>query len=697
MAAEAVGASAAIGITIAGLGILRGAPCLRRRSHRAPWSADPRSALLAGLIACTAIAGAAVADWRGVTADPPPRGTQGMGSAGRWSSRGGTGEHPAGQRAGRGSELAASLRSRAAAAFDVGLPTELEALLKGMALGDDSGLSPSVRRDFRNASLSHVTAASGQNIALLLALAMPILAGFGVRYRWRIAVCALLALVYVPLAGAESPIRRACVMALAALLARGRGGRGRVWHSILLAAVVTAILDPTAPGALGWQLSFAAVVAMVALGPPLSAALERTGLPEPLREPIAMTIAATLSTTPLIAHAAGRLSIAAVPANLIAAPAVAGAMSAGLAAAAVGQISPMLSGPLLWAAALPAGAVLEVASIFGRRPFGAVDWRPDSAITIGMLAVLAAFTGWLRWRTPTWPLTAPTRSGASQRHLRPKGRKLAAALAGVAVLVGGCLVLEPRSGDYSAGPRIAFIDVGQGDAELVADGHAGILIDTGPPSTPIASKLREMGIKRLVGLLLTHGQADHAGALDDLLRGFRPELVIDGTATAAGAETARVASLIRAHGLSAVRPTPGLRIAAGDASIEVIAPTRAGAAGQDPNTLSAVAVARAGPLSALLTGDAESPVLEELDLPSVDVIKLPHHGSTDPGLGSVLERVQPALSVVEVGRNPYGHPARSALAQAQRWGRVLRTDRGGTIVVTGSAANGLRIRSEPDL
>ncbi len=92
---------------------------------------------------------------------------------------------------------------------------------------------------------------------------------------------------------------------------------------------------------------------------------------------------------------------------------------------------------------------------------------------------------------------------------------------------------------------------------------------------------------------------------------------------------------------------------------------------------------RAGGLDVLLSADAESDTLLPLDLPDVDAMKVPHHGSADPGLPEVLERVRPEFAAIGVGPNTYGHPTASTLAALEQAGvRTYRTDRDGTVTLT---------------
>jgi competence protein ComEC len=115
---------------------------------------------------------------------------------------------------------------------------------------------------------------------------------------------------------------------------------------------------------------------------------------------------------------------------------------------------------------------------------------------------------------------------------------------------------------------------------------------------------------------------------------------------------------------------------------------------EDPNPRAVVAIVSAGSFELFLSADAESEALRSLDLPDVDAIKVPHHGSADPGLPWLLGRLRPELAAIEVGRhNVYGHPAASTLLALRR-ARVptYRTDRDGTVTLT--IDHGLRAASE---
>jgi competence protein ComEC len=238
------------------------------------------------------------------------------------------------------------IRTRAERALGTGLPQRQAALLRGMTLGQDEALDERTRDDFRISSLAHVLAASGQNVALLLALALPLLAYVGLGLRGRLIGALALIALYVPLAGAGPSIQRAGVMGAATTIAALAGRPASRWYALLLAAAATLALNPRASGDPGWQLSFAAVAAIALLAKPITAALRARRVPQPVADATAMSLAATLGTAPLLALHFHELSIVGIPANLLAAPAIAPITWLGMLAAALGQISPHLATPL---------------------------------------------------------------------------------------------------------------------------------------------------------------------------------------------------------------------------------------------------------------------------------------------------------------------------------------------------------------
>lgn len=560
------------------------------------------------------------------------------------------------------------VRSRAEDALRAGPPPREAALLRGMALGQDEALTPAVREDFRRAGLSHLVAASGQNVVLLAALATPLLALAGLGRRARLVALLGLIALYVPLAGGGPSIRRAGIMGAAGVVAALAGRPSSRSYALLLAAAGTLALDPRSAGDPGWQMSFAAVLGILVAVPRMLAAGAARRIPRALAEALAVTVAATVATAPLIAAHFGRVSLAALPANLLAAPAVAPVMWLGLAASAAGQVSARAAAPLAALAGPPLGYLEWVAHAAAVLPSAQVRAGPGEVL-VALGALAGALLG----------------ARAAGRRARRPALAVGAVLAAAALATVGVVVAtRPRAAAPPTVPAVSFLDVGQGDATLLQDGEHAVLVDAGPREGPILERLREAGVGRLDALVITHAQADHEGGAPAVLRRHDVSLLLDGGAGARGAERARIASEAARRGVRVVAARAGRRLTAGRLALDVLWPPGdpAAAGSADPNEQAVVAIARAGPLRVLLTADAESPVLGPLPLAPVDVLKVAHHGSADPGLPSLLSRLRPGLAVIEVGRgNPYGHPAPGTLATLRAVPRVLRTDRDGTVRV----------------
>jgi competence protein ComEC len=576
------------------------------------------------------------------------------------------------------------IRGRAEDGLGRGMPAREAQLARGFVLGEDDGIDAGTVEDFRRAGLSHLLAVSGQNVALLALLAMPLLAAFGILLRTRLVWILGAIVVYVPLAGAGPSILRAGVMGGISVLATLSGRRSSRLYALALAAVVTLAVDPRIAADVGWQLSFAAVLGILALASPLRAAIGARigarGWRGALAEGAAVTVAATLATAPLIAFHFESISTTTLFANLLALPAVAPAMWLGMLAAIAAQVPGFPIGALNAISAPLLAYIAQVAAWCGRPSWAYLHVELDmTGLIVSYLALAAAAIGIPRlWRYRR--LAALRGKTPPRRSFRRVG---AASVAGLAVFVLAWAGGHAGAGASGAvgGLRISVLDVGQGDAILFQPADApALLVDGGPPGDGLEAKLRAAGVQRLGVAVVTHEQSDHAGGIEELLGRFPIERLayarlsrrLRGEAEVAGAEPERLAEGASMHSgklrLEVLWPPPDL----------LTTPL----AGTDPNTQALVLLARWGNFSMLLTADAEAEAVP-LDPGPVDVLKVAHHGSEDDGLDALLDRTTPWLAVISVGAdNPYGHPTPATLATlAAHRVPILRTDRDGTVVL----------------
>ncbi len=573
-------------------------------------------------------------------------------------------------------------RTRAEQGMGSGLPPPLAALARGLVLGRDEALDPLVRDDFRRAGLAHLLAASGQNVVLLAALAFPLFAAIGLGHRARIAAVLALIAIYVPLAGASPSLQRAGVMGAAALVALAAGRPASRWYALLLAATVTLALNPRASGDAGWQLSFAAVTGIVALAPGIAGRLR--ALPRPLAEAVAMTLAATLATAPLLAHAFGSVSLVALPANLLALPAVAPVMWIGTIQTAAAQVPGGLAfDRMLAALSEPPLAYLDwLARRFAELPgAGAEVALPSLPAVLATYAVIAAVVIAVRRLIRRGePYAAAL--GGEWRRLPKATRRALTTLAAAGAATAGVLALQPPPRPKEL--TISFLDVGQGDATLIQDpSGAAVLFDGGPPEARVVHLLRRAGVRTLSVVAATHASRDHHGGLREVVERFPVDVLLDG---GDGTADPSYRAMLAAAGRRGIRRVPAragrtLRVGAIEVRILSPPPRPPGPPPEDPNPRATIALVSARGFELLLSADAESPSLAPLPLPDVDAIKVPHHGSGDPGLPGVLRRMRPQVAAIEVGEeNRYGHPHPATLAALHaRVPHVLRTDRDGTV------------------
>lgn len=180
---------------------------------------------------------------------------------------------------------------------------------------------------------------------------------------------------------------------------------------------------------------------------------------------------------------------------------------------------------------------------------------------------------------------------------------------------------------------------------------------------------------------MTHPQADHDGGAPAVLTALPTQVLLDGRGTDRSPTSRAIDRPLQQHATRTIAAQQGQHLTAGPLTLDVLWPP-AGPAdpGTDPNDRAVVAVATAYGARALLTADAESDVLGPLDLPPVDVLKVSHHGSDDPGLPDLLTRLQPQIALIEVGaHNTYGHPTPTTLTTLQHTvPHIARTDHDGT-------------------
>ncbi len=231
---------------------------------------------------------------------------------------------------------------------------------------------------------------------------------------------------------------------------------------------------------------------------------------------------------------------------------------------------------------------------------------------------------------------------------------------------------------------MTFLDVGQGDAIVLQVPQGAVLVDQGPPEAKVASQLRDLGVRRLSAVVLTHPQRDHIGGAAEVLRRVTADRVLHPALTASSPYQADALAQAEERGVPVTIVRAGASWQLGALRLRALWPDRPGTASEDPNRLPVVLLATYGEIDVLLTADAESEVTASLLSRRIEVLKVAHHGSEDPALESELRELRPSVAVISCGRdNDYGHPRAETLAALRTVPglRLYRTDVHGEVVL----------------
>jgi competence protein ComEC len=291
-----------------------------------------------------------------------------------------------------------------------GLTGERRAVLQGVVLGEDGGLSDGLRQRFRASGLYHLLAVSGGNVIVVAAgtIALALLLGIS---RLVAEVLALGAIgAYVLAVGPQPSVIRAGVVGALTSLAWLTGRQRDRWYALLTAAVVLLAWNPYTALDPGFQLSFAAVVSIFVLAPRFLRVLEGYPVPGPLAQCIAVSAACGLATAPISWWHFHAVPLLTVPANAAAAPVVTPMLALALLAALLPPFGPLLAALNGWCAAYLAGC----ARLFGGLP-GAQVRSPAAAAAVASGVLLAAAYAWRRGQrveaglSPAWQRPAEDR------------------------------------------------------------------------------------------------------------------------------------------------------------------------------------------------------------------------------------------------------------------------------------------------
>jgi competence protein ComEC len=303
--------------------------------------------------------------------------------------------HGVGRRHGLGG-VADRLRRWLRRSSSPGLTGERRALVEGVLLGDDGGLSDGSKQAFRRSGLYHLLAVSGQNVVLLAGGVLALTVALGIGRAWgHLAALAAIG-AYVAAVGPQPSVIRAAIAGAAVSVAWLVGRLRDAWHLLLVAACALLAWNPYTLFDVGFQLSFAAVASIFVLGGPLLRALDGYPMPGWLRSAIAISAACTLVTAPLLWLEFGRVPLYGVIANALVEPAVPVLLGLSFSAAAVAPFAPGVAAALAWANGWVAVYIETCARAVSALPAAQVSGRAAAAAAAAAIGGVAF--SWRRLR-----------------------------------------------------------------------------------------------------------------------------------------------------------------------------------------------------------------------------------------------------------------------------------------------------------
>jgi competence protein ComEC len=559
-----------------------------------------------------------------------------------------------------------------------GLPDDARGLLPGLVIGDTSRTPQSLTAAMLTTGMTHLSAVSGSNVAVVLAAALGLCRVLGVRRRWRPPVALLLLVSFVILARPEPSVLRAAVMGVIGLLGLSTSRRRMGVPALSGAVLVLLCIDPWLSRSYGFALSTLATLGLLLFARPWGDWFARF-LPTRLKGlgvAIAIPVAAQAMCGPVVVLLQGSVTLIGVVANLLAAPLVAPATVLGVSVALVALVSHPVAVLLGWLAALPTLGIAWVARACAGVPMGTLPW-PDGAP--GAL-LLTAVTVCLLFMGPWFIMTI---------RCRPYLVAALSALTLAGAWPTGGLTWPPPNW------RMVACDVGQGDAQVFASGpgHA-VVVDAGPDPAAIDGCLTRLNVDVVDAVVLTHFHADHVEGLPGVMHSRLVRQILTSPVLDPAFQVNEVQGWAAAAAVPVQPIYPGDHLRWGSVQVSVIWPVRVIHEGSVPNNASVVMSVDVGGLRVLMPGDVETVAAHEVLLAlrrdpayrgsrGYDVLKVPHHGSRlqDPAL---LAEVRAPVALVSVGAgNTYGHPAPATVDLLRADGsQVFRTDQRGDIAVT---------------
>lgn len=539
-------------------------------------------------------------------------------------------------------------------------PADVFPFAKALLLGDTYDLDPVLDTAFQVSGIRHIIAVSGLHISILYGLVCL----FTLKNRFLTALVGMPVLaLFAAMAGFTPSALRACIMVWLMLLAKVFDRDYDPPTALAFAVLVILAVNPLAAMSASLQLSAGCVAGILLFNQSINSWLKEkfpqrkaSRLSAFLWGSISVTLSAMSLTTPLCAYYFGMVSLVSPLTNLLTLWVVNVVFNGLVITVLLSLVSQPAAAWLASFLAWPIRYVQELALAFADIPLAAV-YTNSIYIVFWLVFLYILLAVFLRMKK------------------KQPGVLICCGVAGLCIALMASW-LEPLSADT----RITMLDVGQGQSIILQSEGKTFLVDCGGDNDEetadlIAETLLSQGIARLDGIILTHFDRDHAGAIHQLLNRIDTDYLFlpDTRNEFEDPQTAGEILYVRED----------MELAFGAAVLRIYGPVYSGLSNEN----SLCVLFDTENCDILVTGDrsafGERMLLRNRTLPDVDILVAGHHGAADSTSRELLEVVTPETVLISVSENnTYGHPAPELLERLAAFGcTVCRTDESGTIVI----------------
>jgi len=558
-------------------------------------------------------------------------------------------------------------------------------LLPGLILGDTRNQSLALNQDMKNSGLTHLTAVSGGNIAILLLAIIWLGQKLNFTLKKQVITGLLTLFIFALLVRAEPSVVRASLMGATSLLGLFTGTRRHGISALALTICAALLIDPNLAVSWGFTLSVFATAGLLVFTRPFANTISKyvPRIPESLALLIAVALSAQISTAGLIAGFSGQLTLWSIPANLLASPVIPIITILGYLSLVFSNFFPPFAYLLGCLAAFFANWIGFLAHYFSTKESSIIQ-VPQGLVGFMLINLIMFFSVFL--------VLFIVNSKTIRRRT---------------IIISLCIIFiclfsfkTKESKKWPIGNwQFVMCDIGQGDGLVLRDSTGKVLVvDVGPNGQLMNDCLKKLEIETIDVLMLTHFHADHVEGLELVKNRHRIQKVFLTWVEDPIDEVKRTKQLL--SDIKILQLKAGDYFSLGEIKIQCLWPTNVkmnlGSVANNSSLVSLVTIKNA---SFLLTGDIEPPAQEAIQklwkIPQVDVVKVPHHGSKFQEV-NFPNWTRARLALISVGQeNRYGHPSKLTLDLYRKSGmQVLSTDEVGSVAIGISADDSIQVSTK---